>query len=79
MDGKLIGAIIIFRFNSVGWCLGKITKYMPNSTKFNYEVFYEEDDEKRDHKLSTDKYVGNRTDFDKFDAGTWVLVAAKAV
>ena len=55
MDGKLIGAIIIFRFNGVGWCLGKITKYMPNSPKFNYEVFYEEDDEKRDHKLSTDK------------------------
>ena len=49
--------------------------HLRSSKKYNYEVYYAEDEERRDHNLTLEAYaIGDVKEFDKHAAGTWVVV-----
>ena len=69
----LVGCSILYRWSSVGWCVGVINKangdrrYKMDGEVINFYVHYEIDDDTSAHVLTLDAYGGEGT-------GSWVLL-----
>ena len=71
----LVGRSVLYCWESVGWCVGLITKanldkrHKVDSEVVNFFVHYEIDDNTSKHALSLDEYGGE-------DPSAWVLLEA---
>ncbi|KAK3243212.1 hypothetical protein CYMTET_47121 [Cymbomonas tetramitiformis] len=67
-----VGKHLVFKFGTVGWCHGWVTKFYPAHRRgYNVEIAYGDGD-RRDHILHLDKYaLGDTT-----CVGSWCLLKA---
>jgi hypothetical protein len=75
VDESLVGETIAFKWN-VGWHAAEIRQMLHNN-KCNFEVYYPEDDERRDHNVNltcSNCVLGEEIDVDTAPTGHWVLL-----
>ncbi|KAK3235665.1 hypothetical protein CYMTET_47066 [Cymbomonas tetramitiformis] len=78
-DKTLVKVAILFKWEHVGWQLGRIRKKLPgNNQRYNFQVYYACEDRVAKHNLVADTYVGGTADADIDDApeGSWVAAFA---
>ena len=69
----LVGMSIMYRWPSVGWCVGVIKeankdkRFKMNGKVINFDVYYEIDDDTSKHVLELETYGGD-------NVGSWMLL-----
>eukprot|EP00854_Cymbomonas_tetramitiformis_P013625 gene13625-16106_t len=72
LSGSDLQKLSIYMRWNIGWCLGKITAFVPSRYRHTYDITWEEG--KRGHKLSLQKKIQPQDDDGEAIEGAWVYM-----
>ncbi|KAK3283691.1 hypothetical protein CYMTET_8627 [Cymbomonas tetramitiformis] len=79
LDKALVKVVVSFKWQQVGWQLGRIRKKLPsNEEGYNFQAYYACEDRVAKHVLTAAAYVNGRAEADISSApiGSWVAFSA---